>query len=111
MLSMASDDLDRKTTWVGATLEDDQIRAFPRDTVIKDDVEGEVPERILDWVALRAYQLSLADDAPILQQGIDTITQRYTRGLRSKAERYMENLLTDYDAHASGGGGRIVWIV
>lgn len=97
ILRIASDELDLKGPFLGERLGGElQQREFPRDTSVQDDVPEQVPERILDWVALRAYQLAKDDDAPIKAEKIDKISVSYSRGKTSKVSRYMRNLLRYY---------------
>src|SRR5215207_3076663 len=86
-LELASNRLDLMGGFLGLKAQEDQLRAFPRTYVYLDDVEGDVPTAILDWVALTAYQLSQDDEPPIITERIDTISQQYTRGLRSRVDR------------------------
>lgn len=98
MCEVASDALDLKAPFVGNKLLSTQHREFPRDTNVQDDPPGQVPPRILDWVALRCYQLSNEDDAPIIREQLDTLAVQYARGKRSRVERIMRDLLRHYRA-------------
>jgi hypothetical protein len=61
-LDAASDELDARGPFIGEKYAPStQARAFPRDVTVLGDTAGVVPERVLDWVALRAYQLSIED--------------------------------------------------
>ena len=95
-LEVASDDLDLKGPFVGEPVEEVQYRAFPRTPAIRDDVAGTVPNNILDWVALRAYQLTEDDDAPALVEKVDKLAAEYSRGKKSTQARLMKNLLRLY---------------
>jgi len=103
---IASDDLDFKGPFIGSPAVETQYRAFPRSVTVQDDVVGTVPSRVLDWVALRAYQLTEEDDAPVTDEKIGSIQVRFARGKRSPQYRLMKNLLHKY--RATSGFGRIV---
>lgn len=106
ILEIASDDLDLKGPFLGETIEPVQYREFPRTPSIQDDPVGEVPGRILDWVALRAHQLVEEDDAPILSERVSSIGVGYGgSGKRSQHYRLMKNLLRLYRAR---GEARVV---
>lgn len=96
-LDVASDDLDTKYHYVGERYDDEQLREFPRSVTIRDDVEGEVPSNVLDWVALRAYALTEEDDPPIYTEALDGIMIKYGgHGKRSQHHKLMRNLLRFY---------------
>jgi hypothetical protein len=82
--------------FVGNPWSESQPRAFPRTVTITGDTENTVPDRILDWVALTAYQLQEEDEPPIRHERISSLSSTYTRGLRSRAERLKRYLLQDY---------------
>lgn len=105
-LEAASDDLDLVGRFVGDRLDPAQHREFPRSVAIQDDVPGSVPPRVLDWVALRAYQLSEDDEPPVLAEKVSSISVRYARGKKGRVERLMANLLRHYRA-----GTRVARIV
>ena len=106
MCAIASDDLDGKGGFIGFKLVETQHREFPRDITVQDDTPGAVPERILDWVALRAYQLTEDDDAPVIIESVDKLMVRYGgKGKKSTHSRLMRNLLRFY---REPGSGRIV---
>lgn len=94
-LTIASDMLDRRS-FIGGPYSEVQERAFPRSETVPGDTENVVPDRVLDWVALTAYQLQEEDEPPIRSEGISTINTTYTRGLRSRVERLKRHLLMDY---------------
>lgn len=97
-LEIASDDLDLSGSFVGDRLDPVQHREFPRSATVRGDVAGAVPERVLDWVALRAYQHSEDDEPPVLSERVSSIGVSYARGKRSRPERLMANLLRSYRA-------------
>ena len=95
-LEIASDDLDGLGRFVGEKLNPAQHREFPRTVAVQDDVAGSVPSRVLDWVALRAYQHSEDDEPPVLSERISSIGVNYARGKVSRTSRLMANLLRFY---------------
>ncbi len=97
-LSLASDDLDyNRGPFVGTRYAPTQLREFPRDPFVRDDPAGLVPGAVLDWVALRAYQLQIDDEPNVQKERVDTIAIDYTgRGKRSRLSRLMDNLLKPY---------------
>ncbi|PLS86469.1 MAG: hypothetical protein CYG60_07100 [Actinobacteria bacterium] len=96
-LRLASDDLDRLGRFVGEKADPAQHRAFPRDVTVQDDPPGVVPPRVLDWVALTAYQLSEEDEPPVTSERVDNLNVAYGgRGKRSKASRLKKRLLFGY---------------
>lgn len=95
-LEIASDDLDLAGGFVGEKLDPAQHRQFPRGIAVQDDPVGQVPPRVLDWVALRAYQLSEDDEAPVLSEKVSSISVSYARPKRARVERLMANLLSPY---------------
>lgn len=100
-LERASDALDLEGDFVGYPYADDQLRAFPRDVEIRDDVAGVVPDAILDWVALTAYQLHKADEPPVKSERLGKLGQTYTRGKKSRIYRLKRNLLRLYRGSTS----------
>lgn len=103
-LAIASDALDQRGNYVGEPASTVQLRSFPRSITIADDLAGAVPDRVLDWVALRAYQLSIDDAPPIAQEKVGSLGVQYRtsagrgRGKVSRPERLMANLLRAYRA-------------
>ena len=98
-LRIASDDLDlREGPFVADRLGPAQVREFPRSATVRDDVAGSVPAQVLDWVALRAYQLSEDDEPAVLSEKVSSISVRYARGKKGRVERLMANLLRPYRA-------------
>lgn len=96
-LSLASDEIDARSGWIGNTYASGQLRAFPRSVTVQDDVAGTVPSRVLDWVALRAFQLSEDDDPDVTQEKVDVLSFSYGgRGKRSRTRRLMQGLLKPY---------------
>jgi hypothetical protein len=54
----ASRRVDNMGPFYGARYTSPQERAFPRTFTAEGDTEGEVPNAVLDWVALEAHQLT-----------------------------------------------------
>src|SRR5215218_10477195 len=100
-LTLASDRLDLMAGWIGSPYSDDQLRAFPRTTTVRDDTEGEVPQAIKDWVTITAYQLTLEDEPDVISERIDTITTVYAQGLKARPKRLKKYLLRPYRAGAT----------
>ncbi len=101
----ASDDLDLMGPFVG--VKDGpgtQNRQFPRSVTLAGDTAGVVPDRILDWVALRAYQLATEDRPAIVSEGVLADRVKYARPKKGRVERLMASLLKPYKR----GGVRIV---
>ena len=100
----ASDDLDAMGPFVGARHTSGQARQFPRSVTLTGDAAGVVPDRILDWVALRAYQLATEDRPAIVSEGVLADRVKYARSKKGRVERLMASLLKPYKR----GGVRIV---
>jgi hypothetical protein len=95
---IASNDVDSLGPFIGSRLADDQERQFPRN-VNPDGSTNAVtdpPEAVLDWVALRAYQLSNDEDPAIKSETVGRASVVYLRGKLSRIERRMSGLLTPY---------------
>lgn len=94
-LEAASGELDASPL-VGWRYDLNQEREFPRSVTLAGDVEGEVPEAVLDWVALRAYQL-LEDESPAVQsEGARGVNVSYAEPKLSQTEKRMKRLLAPY---------------
>ena len=59
-LAMASRRLDISGPFYGTRAEYGQEHAFPRSFTAEGDVDGEVPDAVLDWVALEANRLTVS---------------------------------------------------
>lgn len=57
-LELASRKLDTQGPFRGARYTMPQPLAFPRSFTVEGDTEGEVPDAILDWVAIEAHKLT-----------------------------------------------------
>jgi hypothetical protein len=101
----ASADLDALGPFIGQRNGGStQALAFPRTLALPGETAGATPDRVLDWVALRAYQLTQPDEAPVTEEGILRDRVKYSRARRSCIERLMRSLLKGYRA----GSARIV---
>ncbi len=86
---IASDDLDSMRPFLGRKTDSTQAREFPRNSeIIQDDV--------LDWVALRAYQLATDDEAPVSSESAGRVSVSYFRPKLSQTERRMRSLRKPY---------------
>lgn len=101
---IASASLDASGPFIGAKLDEVQEGQFPRDT--KPDgtasTSTAVPESVLDWVALRAYQLATDEESAIQSESISDWRATYAAPKVSQTERRMENLLRPYLADLPG---------
>ncbi len=96
-LDAASDELDARGPFLGERYaSNEQARAFPRSVTAPGDTVGVVPERVLDWVALRAYQLGQEDLPPVSGEAVLDDQVRYARPKKSRVERLMKSLLVPY---------------
>lgn len=93
----ASGDLDAYAL-VGGKYDVDQDSAFPRSVTIEGDTAGEVPERALDWVALRAYQLATDEGPAVTSEGAGGVSVSYAAPKLSQTEKRMRRLLAPYRA-------------
>ncbi len=57
----------------------------------------ELPEAVLDWVALEAYKLSRGDEPGVIAKSVAGLgSKTYARPSRAQAERLQEGLLAPY---------------
>jgi len=92
---IASAELDGSGPFIGGRLAEDQELAFPRDTLPNGDenTEDDVPDAILDWVALNAAQIS-RDEAPgIKSESRSGLSVTYSGATRSPFARRKSGLL------------------
>ncbi len=94
-LRVASNELDVMPL-IGERYADGQGRAFPRSVTRPGDVEGEIPGAVLDWIALRAYQLSSDEDPTVTSEGAGSVSVSYARPKLSQTEKRMARLLAPY---------------
>lgn len=88
-LRAASEDLDSLAPFTGFAYPE-QEREFPR---IGQD---SVPDGVLDWVALRALQLSADEEPAVRSEGAGGVRVEYLYGKYALSERRMSALLEPY---------------
>ena len=94
---MASDQLDYLMGgFVGAKYDHLQHPAFPRNVTLPGDTEGVVPERVLDWVALTAYELFEDHEPHVKSERVKNISEVFVRGRHSQPSRFKKTLLRPY---------------
>jgi hypothetical protein len=89
----ASDYLDHHAPFNG-TRPEDQERQFPRE-----DDAGElqaIPAAVLDWVALRAYQISADVEPAVKSESAGRVSVTYENPKDSQTSRRMANLLAPH---------------
>lgn len=89
-LRAASAALDALAPFAGAKTDPAQEKEFPRNG------EEVVPDEVLDWVALRAYQLSRDEEPPVKSEGAGRVSVTYLYGKLSSTERRMMHLLDEW---------------
>lgn len=97
-LRAASDELDSMAPFLGVLRDPLQHREWPR-VVRLDDLEKPadyVPDAVLDWVALRAYQLSTDEEPAVKSEGAGRVSVTYLHGKFSQTEKRMSGLLDPY---------------
>lgn len=97
----ASADLDAMGPFKGIPADVLQESAFPRllpplYTAPQGGSPALTPDAVLDWVALRAYQLSVDDEAPVSSEGAGRVSVSYARPKTGRTERLMASLLEPY---------------
>lgn len=97
-IDAASWELDASGPFIGERLVSTQELAFPRNLNPDGTVNAEedIPERILDWVALKAYQLTSNEDPGIISESIGISSWTFGRPASSQSERRMEYLIRPY---------------
>ncbi|MDP9474440.1 MAG: hypothetical protein M3R38_01855 [Actinomycetota bacterium] len=84
---MASDEVDGAGPFVGQTYAEPQALAFPRTYRAPRDAAGVVPEAVLDYVALRAAQLSQpSPSAPIQSHSVGDVSRTYASPKRERLD-------------------------
>ena len=102
-VAVASYELDsKKYRFLGDAYAELQVLGFPRSINLAGDVIGQVPERVLDWVALRARQVSRPSTPPAIKEQVDTLSVEYTHGKRDRVDVLMEDLLRPYVQRSAG---------
>jgi hypothetical protein len=86
----ASDDLDAQGPFVGDLADEEQEREFPRD----DDETP--PDAVLNWVALRAYELAKNIPPPVTSSSVGSASSTYASPRVSHVQRRMAGLLDPY---------------
>jgi hypothetical protein len=101
-LAVASSIVDAFGPFVGTLYEWDQPHAFPRSETLAGDTEGEVPESVLDAVALFAADLADSSEdvgggAPVQSYTVGEMTYQFvTGGSRSPRKSKAAMLLSSY---------------
>ena len=92
-------ELDRYAgPFIGERYDSEQELAFPR-SVEPDGTattSEDAPDAVLDWVALRAYELSREDEPPVTSRGLIRASVTYGRAAIPRTTRLMESLLNPY---------------
>lgn len=88
-LMVASDQLDALAPFAGSKPYG-QERQFPRAG------EDAVPDAVLDWVALRAYELSSEEEPPVTSERAGSVSRNYGRAKISRTARLRYGLLDRY---------------
>jgi hypothetical protein len=94
-LDIAASNLDSRAPFVGEKTHPDQLHQFPRKGIVSGE-DDHVPEEVLDWVALRAYQLATDDKPAVSSERADEVSVTYRFPKRSQTEKRMARLLTPY---------------
>lgn len=105
-LDSASWQLDAKGPFIGERLSSTQELAFPRNLNPDgtENTDTDVPDRILRWVAFKAYQLTSNDEPGITSESIGMASWSYATPASSQSERRMDDLISPYIAE---GGNTI----
>jgi hypothetical protein len=103
---IASFELDSSGPFIGAKLDEAQPHQFPRDEAPDGtpSTSEDIPDAVLDWVSLRAYQLS-SDEAPaVKQESAGRVSVTYADPKLSQSQNRMERLLVPYLSTLDVGG-------
>lgn len=92
-LDAASGQLDALAPFFGDKTDSAQENEFPRDG------DTVVPDAVLDWVALRAYQLSTDEGPPVERESAGRVSSTYALPKLSQTEKRMGALLHPYLSH------------
>jgi len=95
-LVLASDSLDDMAPFVGARYDAEQERQFPRSETLPGDTEGELPERVLNWVVMRAYQLSSDEGPAVTSEGAGGVSVSYAHPKLSQMDMRMQRSIAPY---------------
>lgn len=106
LLSIASDEIDLKGPFLGTRYSSTQARAFPRSDVPDGEtVDNTVPDVVLDYVALRAYQLSAEPEAAIKSRGVAGLSVSYAEPKIGRTEALLRGVLKALRRHQVKTGG------
>lgn len=94
LLTLASDEVDAAGPFIGGKTVFDQPRQFPRfpDTT--------VPDAVLDYVALRAAELSIEPEAPVTSEGAGGVSVSYATPKKSRLQVLRESAGRSVGAYA-----------
>lgn len=96
-LETASDALDSMAPFEGERTQHDQEREFPRVVHVGDSRNAAtVPGAVLDWVALKALELSSEHEPGVRSEGAGRVSVSYSEPKRSQLERRMDGLIEPY---------------
>lgn len=97
-LRAASDELDAMSPFIGARPDDDQVREWPRQLRLRGTPgdPAETPDPVLDWVALKAFELSADEDPAIKSHSVLDESITYAVPAASKTQKRMARLLDPY---------------
>jgi len=103
---IASSELDAAGPFIGEKLDTvtPQALQFPRDTNPDgtDNADEEIPPPVLDWVALRAFQLSTDEDPAVKSESAGRVSVTYADPKPSQNEVRMARLLVPYQLNTGG---------
>ena len=94
-LRIASDELDAKAPFYGVRPEN-QERQFPRIDPETGEAAESIPDAILDWVSLRAYQLASDETPAVKSEGAGRVSVTYFSPKMGPVARRMATLLRPY---------------
>lgn len=94
-MDAASDALDAMGPFMGHVSDSSQARMFPRWVPFFGGTD-QTPEAILDYVALKAYELSTEHEPGVRSEGAGRVNVSYSEPKRSQLERRMAGLLDPY---------------
>lgn len=102
-IAAATRALDSLGPFIGNVWDEEQVLEFPRDQTLIADTEGEVPEAILDWVALQAVSLSENEAPPITSISLaEAGSVTYASPNYPRVARLQSNLLNNYTESLPG---------
>ena len=93
----ASDALDSMGPFKGERAQRDQEREFPRVVNVGDSRNAaRIPDAVLDWVALKAHELSTEHEPGVRSEGAGRVNVSYSEPKRGQLERRMDGLMEPY---------------